>query len=141
MSSIFVRPDDRLEGTSKFNTWKERVLNILEDHEFYSFVPIVVEEPTTNEGKINFKKNQAKPTHIIFDSVKDNFMSMIIPLKTARECFDTLTNIFKKKALSQEEGNIERKIVYTKEENLVLTTRMKKGRNTFTTKNMVHSSE
>ena len=49
MTSIFVRLKDQLEGTSNFNTWKERVLNILEEHDLDSFVTTVVEEPTTNE--------------------------------------------------------------------------------------------
>ena len=91
--------------------------------------------------QINFKKNQSKDKHIIFDSVKDNLMSMIIPLTTARECFDTLTNIFNKKASIQEDGRIQRMVVYTKEENLVLMERMNKGKNPFTTKNLFHSSE
>ena len=77
----------------------------------------------------------------MFDLVKDNLMSMIIMLKTATECFDTLTNIFKNKASSQEEGHIQSKVLYTKQENLVLTTRMKKGRNIFTIKKLFHSSE
>ena len=63
---------------------------------------IVVEDPTTNEDRINFKKNQAKAKYVIFDLVKDNLMSMIILLKITRECFDTLTNIFKKKDSCQE---------------------------------------
>ena len=141
MTSIFVQPEDRHQGTSNFNTWKERVLNILEEHDLDSLVTTMVEEPTTNEGEINFKKNQAKAKHIIFDSVKDNLMSAIIPLNTARECFDTLTNLSKKKALSQEEGRIQSKVVYNKEEKCVPTTRMKKERNPFTTKKLFHSSE
>ena len=64
---------------------------------------------------------------------------MVTPLKTAKECFDTLTKFFKKKASSQEEGRIQSKFVYTKEENLVLIARMKKGRNPFTTKKLIHS--
>ena len=141
MTSISFLLEDRLEGTSNFNTWKARVLNILEEHNLDGYVSIVIEIPTTNEGRINFKKNQEKDKHMIFDLVKDNLMSMIISLKSARECFDTLTNIFKKKESSQEEGHFQSKVVYTKEENLVLMERMKKGRNPFTTKNLFNSSE
>ena len=93
MTSIFVRLEDQLEGTSKFNTWNARVLNILEEHDIDSFITTLEEDPTTNEGMVNFKVNQAKVKHIIFDSVKDKLMFVIIPLKTARECFDTLTYI------------------------------------------------
>ena len=141
MKLIFVRPEDFLKSNSNFITWKVRVLNIIEEHQIDCYVSTVVEEPNTNEGKIKFKKDQEKSKHIIFDVVKYNIMSVIILLKTARDCFDTLTNIFKKKASSQEEGHIQSKFMCTKEDNIVLTVRMKKGINYFTTNKLFHSSE
>ena len=33
MTSISMRPDERLEGTLNFNNWKDRILNILEVHD------------------------------------------------------------------------------------------------------------
>ena len=66
------------------------VLNILEEHDWDNFVLNAVEEPTTNAGRKTFKKNQAKAKRIIFDSVKDNIMPVIAPLKTVKECFDTI---------------------------------------------------
>ena len=57
MKSISIQPKDRLEGTSNFNTWKERVLNLLEEHDIDSFINFVVEDPTANEKIINYKKN------------------------------------------------------------------------------------
>ena len=89
MASISVLLKDYLEGTSNFNTWKARVLNILEEHDLDSYVSTVVEEPTSNAGRINLKKSQAKAKHIIYDSVNNNLMSMITLLKIAKECFDT----------------------------------------------------
>ena len=41
----------------------------------------------------------------------------------------------------QEEGRIQSKSVYTKEENLALTTRMKKGKRHFSQKNFLHSNK
>ena len=93
MASISVRPEDRLEGTTNFNTWKARVNNILKEHDLDSFVTTMIEETTINVGRTNYKKNQAKEKRIIHDSVKDNLMSVITPLKTTTECFDTLTNL------------------------------------------------
>ena len=49
----------------------------------------------------NFEKNQAKEKRIIYDSMKDNLMSVITPLKTTNECFDTLMNLYEKKAPTQ----------------------------------------
>ena len=101
MASISVRPEDRLEGTSNFNTWKARVFNILEEHDIDSFVTSVIEEPTKNAGRTNYKRNQGKEKMIIYDSVKDNLMSVITPLKTEKDCFDTLINLYEKKAPTQ----------------------------------------
>ena len=141
MTSIFVWPKDRTEGTSNFNTWKERVLNILEEHELDEDVSTMVEEPSAKEGKIKFKNNQSKEKHMIFDSIKDNLIPVIIFLKTSMECFDTRTNLFKKNALSQEEWCIQRNILCTKEDNIFFMVIMKKGRNPFTTKKLFHSNE
>ena len=61
----------------------------------------VIEEHTTNAGRTNYKKNQEYAKRIIYDSVKDNLMSVITPLKTTKECFDTLTNLYENKAPTQ----------------------------------------
>ena len=100
MELISVRSKDQLEGTSNSNTWKARVMNILEEHDLDGYVSKVVEEPTSNAGRTTFKKNQAKTKHIIYDSMKDNLMHVITPLKTTKECFDTLRKLYEKKALS-----------------------------------------
>ena len=73
------------------------MINILSRHDLDSFVTTVIEEPTANVGRTNYKKNQAKAKMIIYDSVKENLMSVITPLKTTKECFETLTNIYEKK--------------------------------------------
>ena len=57
----------------------------------------VVEEPTTAQGRAEFKK-QAKAQRVIFDSVKDNPMVVLAPLRTTKDCFDTLANLYEKKA-------------------------------------------
>ena len=101
MTLISIRMEDQLEGTSKFNTWKERVLNLLKEHDIDSFMNSVVEQPTTNAIRINCKKNQAKEKRIIYEYVKDNLMSMTTPFKTTKECFETLMNLYEKKAPTQ----------------------------------------
>jgi hypothetical protein len=73
----------------------------LEEYDLDNFVTSTIEEPTSNAGRTTFKKNQARARRIIFDSVKDNIMPVIAPLKTAKDCFDTLFNLYEKKAPSQ----------------------------------------
>ena len=50
MTLIYVRSEDCLEGTSNFNTWKARVLNILEENNLDGYVSTVEEDTTPNEG-------------------------------------------------------------------------------------------
>ena len=61
------------------------VINILEEHDLDSFVTSMIEDPTTIVGRENEKKNQAKEKRIIYDSVKDNLMLVITPLKIIKE--------------------------------------------------------
>jgi hypothetical protein len=58
ISSISVKPKDKLEGASNFNVWKARVLNILEEYDLDNFVTSTVEEPTSNARRTGFKKKQ-----------------------------------------------------------------------------------
>ena len=59
------------------------------------------EEPTTSVGRVGIKRKQGKAKRIIYDLVKDSVMPVITPLKTTKECFDSLTNLYEKKAPSQ----------------------------------------
>ena len=100
MAIVAISPEDRLEGASNFNTWKARVLTLLEEHELDHFVTSEVEMPIFTIGRSAFRKNQAKAKRIIFDSVKDSILIVLIPLKTPKECFDTLLNFYEKKVPS-----------------------------------------
>jgi hypothetical protein len=101
MASSSVKAEDRLEGASNFNAWKCRILNILEESDLDELVTRVIEEPTSNTGRAAYKKRQAKAKRIIFDSVKDNMMPIIGHLRTAKDCFDALANLYEKKAPTQ----------------------------------------
>jgi hypothetical protein len=61
----------------------------------------VIEEPTSNTGRATYKKRQAKDKSVIFDLVKDNMMPIIGHLRTAKDCFDALANLYEKKAPTQ----------------------------------------
>ena len=58
-------------------------------------------QPTSNAGRLAYKRKQGKARRIIYDSVKETVMPNIAALKTVRECFDALANLYEKKAPSQ----------------------------------------
>ena len=72
-------------------------MNILEESDLDDLVTRAVEEPTTPQSRATFKK-QAKAKRVIFDLVKDSLMLVIAPLRTTKECFDVLANLYEKKA-------------------------------------------
>jgi len=72
-------------------------------------VTTVVEEPTTNVGRETFKRDQAKAKRVIFNSVKDNIMSVLTSLMMTKECYDTLLNLYEKTIPSQKR-NLKNKI-------------------------------
>ena len=61
----------------------------------------VSEELTSNAERLAYKRKQGKARRIIYDSVKETVMPNITALKTPKECFDTLANLYEKKAPSQ----------------------------------------
>jgi hypothetical protein len=101
MASSSVKAEDRLEGASNFNAWKARVFNILEESDLDELVTRVMEEATSNARREAYKKRQAKAKRVIFDLVKDIMMPFIAHLRTTKECFDALANLYEKKDPTQ----------------------------------------
>jgi hypothetical protein len=114
-SSISVRDEYRLEGDTNFNVWKLRITNILQENDLEQYVTTVVEEPTNNVGRMDFRKSQAKAKRIIFDSVKGNIMPVMNSLMTAKDFMDTLVNLYEKQAPSQKR-TLKQKLKYLKME-------------------------
>jgi hypothetical protein len=102
------------------------LLNIATDLQFLSeakqskcnseqYVTTVVEEPTTNAKRTAFRKSQVKAKRIIFDSVKDSIMAAMTSLMTAKDCMDTLVNLYEKRTPSQKR-TLKHKLKYLKME-------------------------
>ena len=73
----------------------------------------VVEEPTNNVGRMTFRKSQEKSKRIIFDSVKDSIIPAMTSLMIAKDCMDTLVNLYEKQAPGQK-WTLKRKLKYSK---------------------------
>ena len=101
MAVNIFRSKEKLYGSTKYNSWKARLTAILEENDLDDIVFNVIEEPTSNASRIAYKRKQGKARRIIYGSVKETMMPNITTLKTAKECFDTLANLYEKKAPSQ----------------------------------------
>ena len=74
---------------------------ILDENDLDDLVFNATEEPTTNAGRIAYKKKQGKARRIIYDFIRKELMPNISSLRTAKECYDTLVNLYEEKAPSQ----------------------------------------
>ena len=98
MAVNIFRPEEKLQGSANYNSWKARLTAILEENDLDDIVFNVIEEPTSNVGRLAYKRKQGKARRIIYDFVKEVVMLNITALKTAKECFDALVNLYGKKA-------------------------------------------
>ena len=101
MAVNIFRLEEKLQGSTNYNSWKARLRTILEEKDLDDVVFNVIEEPTSNASRLAYKKKQAKARRIFYDSMKETVMPNITALKTAKECFYTLANLYEKKASSQ----------------------------------------
>ena len=74
---------------------------ILEENDLDDIVLNVTEEPTTNAGRLAYKRKQGKARRVIYDSIREELMPNITSLKIAKECYDTLVNLYEKNAPNQ----------------------------------------
>ena len=100
MATIGFKLEEKLSSSANYNSWKARLTAILEENDLDDIVFNVIEEPTSNAGRLAYKRKQGKARRIIYDFVKETVMPNITALKTAKECFDTLANLYEKKAPS-----------------------------------------
>ena len=101
MAINIFKLEEKFQGLADYNSWKARLTTILEENDLDDMVFNTIEEPTSNAGRVAYKKKQAKARRIIYDFSKVTLMPSITSLKTAKECFDILTNKYEKKAPSQ----------------------------------------
>ena len=101
MATVGFKQEEKLHGSANFNSWKARLTAILDENDLDDIVLNVTEEPTTNAGRLAYKRKQGKARRVIYDSIREELMPNITALKTAKECYDTLVNLYEKKAPSQ----------------------------------------
>ena len=75
-----VRLEDRLEGSSNFNSWKARILFILEDNQLENHLK---DPPKEIFDSVKFNKCERRAKRIIIDYVKDHLIPHISRLETA----------------------------------------------------------
>ena len=94
MATPTVKPEHMLQGSSNYSAWKTRIMNTFVEFDLDDLVTRDLEEPTTGAAKSAFRKKQAKAKRLIFESIKDNMMSLLQCLATAKECMVALSKLY-----------------------------------------------
>ena len=92
--------EDYLEGADNFPAWKYRISLVLEENELDTYINEEVPVPEGDKAKALHKKNLVKAKRIIADSIKDHLIPHLSSLKTPKETFDSLTQLFEGKNIN-----------------------------------------
>ena len=84
MATNGFKPEEKLYGSANFNSWKARLTAILDENDLDDIVLNVTAEPTTNVGRLAYKRNQGKSRRVIYDSIRETLIPNITSLKTAK---------------------------------------------------------
>ena len=68
MATNIFEPEERLEGSANYNSWKAGIMDTLEENDLDDLVLNATEEPTSNAGRISFKKKKAKARRSMIQS-------------------------------------------------------------------------
>jgi hypothetical protein len=66
--------EDRLDGSSKFSSWKSRLQITLEEDDLLSLIEKTLPETTTDEEKVDWKLGDVKARKTIIYSVRDHLL-------------------------------------------------------------------
>ena len=71
MATVGFKPEEKLSGLANFKSWKARLTTILDENDLDDIVLNVIEEPTTNVGRLAYKRKHGKARRVIYDSIRE----------------------------------------------------------------------
>ena len=94
MSTNVLRTEDRLDGTSNFSAWKERIEFLLVVNDVWELASTTI-TPLIDATKIEeHNKKDAKARLLILDGVRDHIIPHILGKKIAREMWEALKKLY-----------------------------------------------
>lgn len=99
--TISTKLDEKLEDVDNFWAWKYRVILVLEENDLEGFIEANIPEPDWDEDKEKYKKSLVKAKRIIADSIKDHLIPHVSSLKTPKQMFDALSQLYEGKNINR----------------------------------------
>jgi hypothetical protein len=92
-----LRIEDRLDGISNYNSWKERIKLVLLVNDLWEFVDTQITKPTDAAELAKYNKSDAKARLIILDGVKDHLIPHLTGKTTTWHMWEALKTLFQNK--------------------------------------------
>jgi hypothetical protein len=89
-----LRFEDRLEGTSNFCPWRERIGLVLEENGLWEYVEGSIAAPVDPVQQVAHNKKDVKARRIIVDGVKDHIIPHLSGKKTAKDMWEALVKLY-----------------------------------------------
>ena len=92
----YCKESNKLVGSSNFSAWKKRTdLNLIED-EVMDYIDGSVIQPPKEDAPAHAKymKGKIRAQRILIKSIKDSLISYVSKLKSAKEIYEKLVEIF-----------------------------------------------
>jgi hypothetical protein len=86
--------EDRLDGSNNFSSWKSRLQITLEEDDLLCVIQKSLPKTTIDEEKEEWKEDDVKARKIIIYSMRDHLLPRFSNLKTTREMYEALKNMF-----------------------------------------------
>ncbi|XP_057837498.2 uncharacterized protein LOC131047712 [Cryptomeria japonica] len=89
-----LKVEDKLDGAANYTSWKFRLPIVLEENDLLNYVKSVVDEPSDDSEKAQWRKNNFMARKILIDSIKDHLVPVISKLDSAKEMFECLQSLY-----------------------------------------------
>ena len=99
MAAAGLRYEDRLDGSSNFSPWKERITILFKEQALWDIVgaTATVVVPTDAVQKAEFERRDIKAQKILFDSIKDHVIPFISGKKYVFNMWASLCTLYQSK--------------------------------------------
>ena len=102
--AISIRFEDQFNGSSNYNTQRERITLVLEENKIWEFLDKSLKIPTDVIALVTYQKKGVKARRIILVGVKGHVVSHMSRKKTTRQMWEDMTKIYQIDKLQQENG-------------------------------------
>ena len=100
----YFKESNKLVGSSNFSAWKKRtILNLIED-EVMDYIEGSIVPPSKEDAPahVKYMKGEIRAKRILIESIKDSLIPYVSKLKSAKEIYKKLVELFSMSTTGEE---------------------------------------